>query len=129
MVPVRGEITSKNHGTHIDRYSMSIALTQAGRALVHVRCRGTFSLQLPPGDYQLSYRAPDCIAAKGSASVTAGATELDLGTTDLEPTMLSQLSGKAPPEWSVSDARGVSRSVKLADYRGKWVLLEFWGFW
>ena len=88
------------------------------------------SLQLPPGDYRLSYYATDCIAANNKAvTVAAHAKEVDLGTIDLAPTVLSQLYGKVPPEWSVSEARGIDRAVRLADFKGKWVLLEFWGFW
>jgi hypothetical protein len=29
----------------------------------------------------------------------------------------------------VTDARGVKRDVQLSDFKGKWVLIEFWGFW
>ncbi len=35
----------------------------------------------------------------------------------------------APPPLNVTDASGVPKTVKLADYKGKWVLLEFWGYW
>ena len=54
---------------------------------------------------------------------------VDLGTTDLKPTIIAQHYGKAPPAWHVTDARGVDPEATLADFKGKWVLLEFWGFW
>lgn len=33
------------------------------------------------------------------------------------------------PRFNVTDAIGVGKDVKLEDYKGKWVLLEFWGYW
>ena len=41
----------------------------------------------------------------------------------------SQFYGKAPPELAITDALGVSKDVKLEDFRGKWVLLDFWAVW
>jgi thiol-disulfide isomerase/thioredoxin len=41
----------------------------------------------------------------------------------------SQFYGKEPPELAITDARGVPKGVKLADFRGKWVLLDFWAVW
>jgi len=41
----------------------------------------------------------------------------------------SQFYGKEPSELSITDAVGVSKQVKLADYRGKWVLIDFWALW
>ena len=29
----------------------------------------------------------------------------------------------------ITAARGVKPAAKLSDYKGKWVFLEFWGFW
>jgi hypothetical protein len=37
-------------------------------------------------------------------------------------------AGKSLPDWTVTDARNAKKDVKLADFKGKWVLLEFWGF-
>ena len=54
---------------------------------------------------------------------------LDLGTLDLTPTAITRSIGKRLPPWTVTDARGVAKTVTLDDFRGKWVLLEFWGFW
>ncbi len=130
MVPVRGEITSKDLGAPIAGCFVNVSHAKAIIGLVGIDCSGKFSLQLPPGEYRLTLRATDCIAAREkTVTIAADAKELDLGTTDLAPTVLAKLYGKAPPEWSVSDARGVDKAVKLADFKGKWVLLEFWGTW
>jgi hypothetical protein len=129
MVPVRGEITSSKLGMPIEGCFVSVSHDQAILGLVGFNFPGKFSLQLPPGNYRMAYHAHDCVAKKGTAVVAAGAAELDLGAIDLQPTVLSQYYGKAPPAWNVTDARGVDKAVQLADYRGKWVLLEFWGFW
>jgi len=130
MVPVRGEITSKELGAPIAGCFVSIFHAKAVIALVGIESAGKFSLSLPPGDYRLSLRATDCIAAPEKAvTIAADAKELDLGTTDLAPTVLARLYGKPPPEWTVSDARGAGKAIKLADLKGRWVLVEFWGYW
>jgi AhpC/TSA family len=36
--------------------------------------------------------------------------------------------GQQPPRWRINHARGVSEDAQLSDFKGKWVLLEFWGF-
>ena len=35
--------------------------------------------------------------------------------------------GEPPPPWHVTDARGVSKEATITDFKGKWVLLTFWG--
>jgi thiol-disulfide isomerase/thioredoxin len=37
--------------------------------------------------------------------------------------------GKEPPPWRVTGARGINQDVQLADFRGRWVVIDFWGFW
>ncbi len=39
----------------------------------------------------------------------------------------TQHYGESPPPWHASDARGVSKDARIADFRGKWVLIDFWG--
>jgi hypothetical protein len=128
MAAVRGEITSKELGA-VEGAFVSVFHSKATLALVGITGGGTFSLRLPPGDYRFTLRATDCVAASKTATVAADAKEVDLGATDLAPTVLARLYGKAPPEWTVSDARGVDKTLKLADLKGKWVLIEFWGYW
>lgn len=39
----------------------------------------------------------------------------------------TQHYGESPPQWHATDARGVSKDARIADFRGKWVLIDFWG--
>ncbi|MHC5003577.1 MAG: hypothetical protein ACYTJ0_10680 [Planctomycetota bacterium] len=91
---------------------------------------GAFELPVPPGDYRLYVMSIEARTLTKDLTVEAGRPALDLGVLDLEPSIIARHYGKAPPAaWNVSAARGVDRNVTLADYRGRWVLLEFWGFW
>lgn len=38
-------------------------------------------------------------------------------------------NGQAPPEIKISEARGLPANWKLADAKGKWIIIEFWGHW
>ena len=35
--------------------------------------------------------------------------------------------GEPPPDWHISEARGISKDAKISELRGKWVLFTFWG--
>lgn len=83
---------------------------------------------LPPGTYQLWAYGTDVDNLRKEIVVKAGMPELDL-TLDLPATIIARHKGKAPPAWHVTDARGVKKDVKLTDFKGKWILMEFWGFW
>lgn len=37
--------------------------------------------------------------------------------------------GKDAPAWNITDAKGLPATSKLADFKGKWVVLDFWGYW
>jgi thiol-disulfide isomerase/thioredoxin len=114
----------------------------------------TFAFSLPPGRYSL--RAYSQYADKEvlegdlipdrPIALEDDVPEVDLGCLRLSPhpidvRMMEARSkeagrwwdhtrhyGERPPRWHVTDARGVSKDVQLADFRGKWVLVDFWGF-
>jgi peroxiredoxin len=111
--------------------------------LMHCRSlRGQVSFLLPPGSYELEVESKSPNAAlpapKGQTGIRVeiprGKTTLDLGVLNVERRRdkdgiardFSQFYGKEPPELAVTDARGVPKEVKLADFRGKWILLDFW---
>jgi thiol-disulfide isomerase/thioredoxin len=64
-------------------------------------------------------------------------TDIDLGVLDIPLTRdkdgiardYSQFYGKVPPELAITDTRGVPKDVKLSNFHGKWVLLDFWAVW
>jgi len=90
---------------------------------------GRFEFRLPPGKYKLNGYGTNTKDTNLELVLTADARERDLGVLELPQTVIARNVGKAALPWHVSDARGVAKDVTLADFRGKWVLLEFWGFW
>jgi len=81
------------------------------------------------GKYTFRSHAPDVEVAEQTITLTANRPDHDLGTIDLKASAIGKLKGKAPPAWVIADARGVKAGVKLADYKGKWVYIKFWGHW
>lgn len=110
-------------------------------AMIYVRLNGTinfaqantslgkWSLLLPPGEYtvEISGRCHD--AKEKRLTLTADKLEVDLKSTAVKPAPYESCFGKAPPPLVVSDARGCEKGVGWKDFHGKWVILEFWGFW
>jgi hypothetical protein len=47
----------------------------------------------------------------------------------LEMTPIAKNYGKPALPITVTAARGLEKPFRIEDYRGKWVLLEFWAFW
>lgn len=106
-----------------------------------------FEFRVPAGDYTLSGSSESPTAATVEprpVSVAAGSPDLDLGPLTValrlsRPERMEQAKargtwgdfrehfGHEPPPWHLSDARGVGRDAKLSDFRGRWVLLYFWG--
>ena len=66
----------------------------------------------------------------GELSLTGDPAEVDLGAVDLPAHFLARHEGRVLPEWKVSEARGLPlEGTRLADFRGTWLLVEFWGYW
>jgi len=119
--------------------------------------RGEFSFLLPPGKYDFAIysSSPDARMPKpherkvkdapddmppylsGIRIEVPAQASLDLGVLNVDLPKdedgiardYSQFYGNEPPELAITDARGVAKDVKLADFRGKWVLLDFWAVW
>jgi hypothetical protein len=89
----------------------------------------SFSFRVPPGAYKFWGYGTDIQGLKKDLTFQADKPDVDLGTLDMAATVIARHIGKAPPAWHVSDARGLKKGVQLSDFKGKWVLIEFWGFW
>jgi hypothetical protein len=112
-----------------------------------------FEIRLPPGKYTLqaySQSADDSpldgeLVPDKPLVLEAGGTDVDLGLLRFLPhrpyreTLEAKAKaegtwsdytrhyGEPSPAWHAVDARGVSKDVQIADFRGKWVLIDFWG--
>jgi peroxiredoxin len=110
--------------------------------------RARFEFLVPPGIYDLgasSDSPPSATLEDRRVIITADQKEVDLGGLVLRPQVggvqnlidrakargtwgdYKQNFGKQPPPWHLTDAKGVARDAKLSDFKGKWVVLYFWG--
>jgi hypothetical protein len=130
MARVHGSFSCNDLGTPPTWSNVYFSLMPGGlRCVMNESEQARFDVFLPPGTYEYNAYGTDVDHVRKEITVRAGQTELDLGTIDLPATIIARHKGKEPPAWHVTDARGVSKDVKLSDFKGKWVLMEFWGFW
>jgi thiol-disulfide isomerase/thioredoxin len=113
-----------------------------------------FDFSLPPGRYSL--RAYSQYADEGEfegelipdrpIALEGDVREVDLGRLTFSPFRINvrmktarakeagtwwdhtKHYGEPAPRWHVAGARGVSKDVQISNFKGKWVLVDFWGF-
>ncbi len=89
---------------------------------------GGYELVAPPGTYSLHAYGTNLRAKSVTLTVPPGKDELRVDPIDLPATRLALLAGNLAPEPAeVVGWKGVP--VKLANLRGRYVLLDFWGHW
>jgi hypothetical protein len=108
-----------------------------------------FEFRLPAGRYYLHGYNDDLewpleLAPPRVLVLTEYKTDVDLGAIGLSEKHSSRFKerqarregtlgdyrkhfGKQPPRWHATDARGVKKDVELSAFKGKWLLLDFWG--
>jgi thiol-disulfide isomerase/thioredoxin len=131
LVHVHGKYVCKELGTPVGwTNSMFLSMPERWRICENMTQKAEFSVLLPPGKYDLQgYGGPDVGEHRRELMLTSDKRDVDLGEIDLAASEIAKLKGKPAPTLHPTDARGVSKSVQLADYKGKWVALEFWGHW
>jgi hypothetical protein len=130
VVKVHGDFVSKELGARPTWTNVYMsALPSRARVLQCSSTRAEFSFLLPTGKYQFYGYGADIQNLHQDLELTADKPDVDLKSLDVPATVIAKHRGKEPPAWNVTDARGVKKEVKLSDFRGKWVLVEFWGFW
>jgi RNA polymerase sigma factor (sigma-70 family) len=84
---------------------------------------------LPPGIYKLSAYGTDLDQVGTHIVVKKGMRDLEVPPLDLPPTKVTALLGSPAPELrGITDWKN-GEPVRLADLRGKVVVLDFWGHW
>jgi hypothetical protein len=118
------------------------------RLCVCSSAKSRFEFWLPPGNYQFEAFGHDPprldLSEPHPIKLTAGQHEFDCGVFDLIPASRLQYRfqdakkegtwraymqryGQACPTWHAVDARGMRKGAQPADFRGKWLLVYFWG--
>ena len=135
MCVVHGRLDSKglrSVGRPLTWTNVYVGLARPERRFMsHNSDRQRFEFLLPPGEYRLSaYGSGEgsrTETARPTVEVKPGQSELDLGVIDLPPTKLSTLIGQTAPEIDPIRTWKNGSPVKLADLRGKLVILHFGG--
>ena len=106
------------------------AETKSGRRIAfNSNASGQLDFLLPAGDFKLQLYGSEYVGSKRETlAVPKDRSEFDAPKMTLPPTALLSLLGKPAP--ALADVKGwKGDAVKLADLKGKVVLLEFWGYW
>jgi len=89
---------------------------------------GLLTCILPEGKYDWSVSDIDWVTRTGSADLGGKERSVALHIL-LPPSFVARHMGKRLPEWTVTEARGVSSdAASVASFKGKWTFLEFWAF-
>ncbi len=106
---------------HVKGCAVPIIVVHVGADRLH--------LSLPPGSYELYIKDDTCRDYRRAFVVPDTTNVVELDKVVLEPGALATyMHGNLPP-WHLTDARGVPMDVRLSDFRGKWVIIDFWGYW
>ena len=130
-VQLRGKIVSKSLGkqpswTDVYFYSLPSG-HRMGRCMSR---KARFEMPLPPGEYELWLHGADIPIKKKKLTLSQDKPVVDLGEIDLPASFLALQKGKELPPWKVTAARNIDpEKTALSNFRGKWLLVEFWVDW
>ena len=86
--------------------------------------------RVPLGIFGLHAYGADIESADKLVAVTGERPAIDLGAVSVRAGFFAVRRGKRLPAWKVTEARGLPlEKTALENFRGKWLLVEFWGFW
>jgi thiol-disulfide isomerase/thioredoxin len=134
LCTVSGRVTSlglRQRGMPLNAaFAMAIKLGQMRlRSLQSFFTTPQFEFLLPPGDFEISVRGEGHFYSSAHfVHIEPGQRELNLQI-DIEPQRSISLLGHPVPELRDIKAWKNGGPLKLADLRGKVVLLDFWGSW
>lgn len=127
---VSGRLVSKELEAHNRKITWSIAYLHSGEKRPSYCFSGqtSFHFYVPPGAYKLVAYGLETYEANPTITVPPGQQELALEPINLVPKPWVLLEGRPAPELREIVAWKNSGPLRLADLRGKAVLLEFWNY-
>ncbi|KAF0240099.1 MAG: hypothetical protein FD180_5058 [Planctomycetota bacterium] len=130
LVKVKGKIATGDPLVPLPpEVTMTVATIEGNVDIMRVKAgEKGLSFRIPPGKYRLKW-ANDLFRAVEMDIEAGPKAELDLGVLKLEPTPVALGLGKTMPPFRAGFVRGGKPDLQIADYKGKWVLVLFWGSW
>lgn len=128
---LRGTLACKQlaeRGKPLGSISVYLAVNGA-RIALYVSPSGQFEFPVPPGTYSLYAYGVNLQRKRVEITVPPGRDEFEVPPIDLDPLRLVLLQGQPAPELAGDIVGWKGQPVRLADLRGKYVLLDFWGYW
>ena len=127
-VSIQAECAELKASTESDYYN-SYVMTPAGARISYVANKsGELNYLLPPGDYECWVYGQMMSGARKSFTVPKDQSSYTAKPISVPPSnFLKLIKNKAPELTGVLGWKG--KPVTLADCKGKFVMLEFWGHW
>ncbi len=89
---------------------------------------GKIEFLLPPGTYSLNPYGESLHGRRLEVTIPGGQSTFEMKPIELKASALATLKGKPAPEF-VNVMGWIGKPVKLADLKGQFVLVDFWGYW
>jgi len=130
LVKVSGSFVSRELGEKVSWSNVYVNVIP-GRIRVarYMSDEAKFEFLLPSGEFQFYMYGTDVKKKTVERFIESDEGDVKFGKVDLPATEIAKLYGKKAPALHVTAARGVKQNVRWKDFRGKYVILEFWGFW
>ncbi|CAN5193237.1 hypothetical protein BH11PLA2_BH11PLA2_13720 [soil metagenome] len=107
----------------------NVYLSRDGRRVASFSSfRGAFEFPLPAGKYSLHAYGNDLGGRHVDIDVPEDRSEITVSPIALTAAKLQLMQGKTAPEFE-SVVGWSGSAIKLADLKGKYVLIDFWGYW
>ncbi|MCH8978388.1 MAG: hypothetical protein IH945_03990 [Armatimonadetes bacterium] len=90
--------------------------------------QGDYEFAFPSGEYQLTFSGFTIYIETQNVTLTTG-SQVVFDEPEILVTGLGKSIGSQALPLTFADSRGVDEDFKLTDLKGKWVLIEFWGYW
>ncbi len=131
LVEVKGTFMNKELDEPLQGVTAYIGIASLHAVAQDRRLQPQFSFRLPPGEYLIGAYGQHIEFFERPLNLLPRTSVLDLGKVYLQTRgNYKPYFGKIiAPSWKITEARGLDQKVKLSDLRGKWILLEFWGYW
>jgi cytochrome oxidase Cu insertion factor (SCO1/SenC/PrrC family) len=125
LISVKGSFTCKELNDKIQGAVVFVHSRDGGLIVWQRSPNEDFAFLLPPGEYRLEAGGADFRDVASAFSVTSAQPAVVLKPLEVAATEIARYRGKPPPFMHIGAARGAKKDITLAEFKGKWVLVEF----